>query len=215
MSLDPLDIALGLEERLGIVLSEDEVGYLFVCMVGELYEIVRQRVRGEATFVPERLDKLTERVEQAVNEIAGSRPRWRYALERRIPTESRRDQWNALSALVDCPLPGLEDGADGAPRVPRAARSSWHLAQWLIENHPARLRRASGEPPFRDTWLRGIPKFFARWGRAPRARPAEEVTRLTDDAIWDEIVELLARVLRVERTAVTPTARLARDLGFS
>lgn len=215
MSLDPLDIALGLEARLGVVLSEDEVGYLFVCTVGDLHEIVRQRMRGEAAFVPERVDKLAERIEQAVNEVAGGRPRWRYSLERRIPTENLQERWNALSALLDCPLPELVAGANGALRLPHVARSSWHLAQWLVENHPKRLRPAAAVPSLLDHPSFRLPKFFRIWDRARRVRSADEVARLTDEAIWNELVELLVRVLRVERAAVTPTARLARDLGFS
>jgi acyl carrier protein len=193
MGIDPADLCLCLEERLGIEIPHTETWTIF-STPGTMQHYLMAKLRGQYRESPDAKSLCIE-VEKAVHRITGW---WKLVsssdLNRRFSPPKREANWQSLENALGVSLPKLEYlPGERFPKIPRECDSVLYLTNWIIKHHPNRVK-----------WLPGSCER--------RGKMADH--QWTEEEVWEVLRDCIVEVLGVKREKVTHDARMIEDLGM-
>lgn len=190
--IDMMDLVFRLEKRFGIQIERGQGGYFFT--PGQIAWLVAEKLKGRNPAVPD-INAMFQRIQSAVETMPDYCRPWFHTndLNRLIPSSDRQRNWTALGMALGVPLPPLEEQPSSwSPTIPKSVSSFTSLMSWIMQNYP-------------DQFI---------WTRAPIVceRPPD-ADKWTNEMIWNEVRATVVDALGVDEDEVTPTARMAEDLG--
>jgi hypothetical protein len=193
MGIDGLELRIRLEQTFNILIDNEEFPIIF-STPGMLHDFIWQRLQGIHPGLPCLGFPLTERIDQAVLELPGTRNSLWKTFERMIPQGGRQSLWIRLGEVLNCPLPALELSSDQSRLVfPKDCSTPMELGLWLQRFYIGQL------PIVREEFRESPPEGAGHW---------------TEATVWREIQIMVADIVSTEAELVTRDARMVQDLGI-
>lgn len=192
MGLDVVELAMDLEDRFGIAITDEEAVFL-LDTPRRIVWLIAEKLAGRNPPVPD-FGKLASQILEALRSMPDYKTRWFWSgqIEKLVPIENRQANWKAVSDVLGLALPPIEETGPWRGKIPESCSTLPKTAFWVFSNYPDRV-----------PLLRG----------ASVSEPSPMMS-MTIDQIWEGVRESICESLGVEREKVTLDTSMEVDLGI-